>query len=171
MRASRRSLGTVLWRGLRLRCPRCGNSPLFRSYFRMNTDCPACGFHFERDPGYFLGSVYLNYGLTALTMTVAYVLLHLGLGVPNRVLLPPLLAWCIGFPLVFFRFARALWLAMDCYFDDPDRALPAGDPWPPNPDGMGAHMGLSESNEPSRPEARGGGNGDIEAENTERGRF
>lgn len=95
----------------------------------MNADCPACGFHFERDPGYFLGSVYLNYGLTALTMTAAYVLLHLGLGVSNRALLPPLLAWCVGFPLVFFRFARALWLAMDCYFDNPDRELLPCDAW------------------------------------------
>ncbi|RMG32596.1 MAG: DUF983 domain-containing protein [Planctomycetota bacterium] len=124
MATSPRSLRTVLWRGLRLRCPRCGRSSLFRTYFRMVSDCPECGFHFERDPGYFLGSVYLNYGLTALSMTVAYVTLHLGLGVPNRVLLGPLLVWCVVFPLVFFRFARALWLAMDCYFDNPDRTLP-----------------------------------------------
>jgi len=29
----------------------------------MHDRCPACGFHFNREPGYFLGAMYISYGL------------------------------------------------------------------------------------------------------------
>jgi uncharacterized protein (DUF983 family) len=30
-------------RGLRLRCPSCGNAPLYRSYLKVEPVCPSCG--------------------------------------------------------------------------------------------------------------------------------
>lgn len=104
-------------RGVRLRCPACGRGRLFRGLFRMNVRCSECDFCFERAPGYFLGSTYINYGVTAMTTTMSYVLLHFGLGWANEVLLPGLVLFCLVFPLVFFRFARSLWLSLDCCFD------------------------------------------------------
>lgn len=83
----------------------------------MNETCSSCGLKYERDPGYFLGSTYFNYGWTCLSMTFAYLLLHFVMGWPNKYVTPPLLAYAIIFPLFFFRYARALWLAFDCYFD------------------------------------------------------
>ncbi|MBL8816520.1 MAG: DUF983 domain-containing protein [Planctomyces sp.] len=83
----------------------------------MEPRCGACGFQFERGPGYFLGSTYINYGLTAGFTTVTYVVSHFGFGVSNRVLVPILFTFCAIFPLVFFRYARSLWLSLDCYFD------------------------------------------------------
>ncbi|MCH7685813.1 MAG: hypothetical protein IH899_03890, partial [Planctomycetes bacterium] len=41
-------------------------------------------------------------------------------GYDNRTLLAPLLAYCVLFPLLSFRHARAFWLAMDCYCDSTD---------------------------------------------------
>lgn len=29
----------------------------------MNDRCPTCGLHFNREPGYFLGAMYISYGL------------------------------------------------------------------------------------------------------------
>jgi hypothetical protein len=29
----------------------------------MNDRCPACGLNFNREPGYFLGAMYISYGL------------------------------------------------------------------------------------------------------------
>lgn len=72
---------------------------------------------FERAPGYFLGSTYLNYGFTAMTLTPLYMYLHFGLGWSNQVLTVPLLLYCTIVPLVVFRYARAWWLAMDCMLD------------------------------------------------------
>ena len=83
----------------------------------MHPKCDACGSKYEREPGYFLGSIYVNYGLTALTTTFVYITLHFGADVSNWWLLPPLLAFCLTFPLLFFPYARAYWLAMDLSFD------------------------------------------------------
>jgi len=110
-------LSTMLSRALRLRCPRCGEGRLFYGYFRMPTHCTNCRLKYERDPGYFLGSAYINYGLTAVLLTALYLWLSFGLGYENRTLFAPLLTFVVVFPLLFFRYARALWLGMDCYLD------------------------------------------------------
>ncbi len=104
-------------RALKLRCPRCGEGKLFAGWFTMNERCEHCGLQYEREPGYFLGSSYINYGWTAMSMMFAYLLLRYVLGYPNKYVLPPLTAYIIIFPLVFFRYARAMWLAFDIYFD------------------------------------------------------
>ncbi|MBX3439534.1 MAG: DUF983 domain-containing protein [Planctomycetaceae bacterium] len=110
-------LETLIGRALRLRCPRCGRGKLFLGWFRMPERCSECRLKYERAPGYFLGSTYINYGLTAGFLTTAYFVLHFGMGLSNRQLTWPLTAFCIAFPLAAFRYARALWLALDCHFD------------------------------------------------------
>lgn len=104
-------------RGIRLRCPACAGGKLFRNWFQMNERCSTCKFSFERPAGFFLGSTYINYACTALLTTITYVILLFGYGVPRDRLLPFALTFCVIFPLVFFRFARSLWLSLDCYFD------------------------------------------------------
>ena len=111
------SFGQAVSRGLRLRCPACAQGKLFRDLFRMNPQCSDCGFRFERPAGYFLGSTYINYGCTSFVTTVSYVTLLFGCGVSKERLLPGALAFCLIFPLVFFRFARSLWLSLDCCLD------------------------------------------------------
>jgi uncharacterized protein (DUF983 family) len=109
--------GTIVSRSMKLRCPRCGVGRLFRGMFRMHERCASCGLKYERAPGYFLGSAYINYGVTAVLLTVAYVVLHFGFELTNRQLIAPLMTLVVVFPLVFFRWARSWWLAMDCYID------------------------------------------------------
>lgn len=113
----RLTLTQALRRALRLRCPYCGIGPLFRDLFRMHGRCGHCGTRLEREPGYFLGSAYINYGVTAGTTTISYVVLHFAFGWDNRRLVPLLVIFCVAFPLLFFRFARSLWLSLDCFFD------------------------------------------------------
>ena len=100
-----------------MRCPRCGGGRLFSSFFKMYPVCPNCGLKYERAPGYFLGSAYINYGLTTVLITVAYVTLRFGLNIDRNTAVIPLAAFCVLFPLFFFRFARSFWLAMGCFFD------------------------------------------------------
>ncbi|HEX7448213.1 MAG TPA: DUF983 domain-containing protein [Pirellulales bacterium] len=104
-------------RSCRLRCPRCGESPLFTGWFRMNPRCECCGLSFLQEPGFYLGSIYFNYGLTALIVTVAYFALYFATDLPGNTLLIGLTAFCVLFPLWFFRYARSLWLGFDQYFD------------------------------------------------------
>ena len=109
--------GTAVRRSLRLRCPRCGRGELFYNLFFMFERCPECGLKYERAPGYFLGSTYINYGFIVLTIIPAYMALHYGMGISNETLTIPFVAYCTIVPLFMFRYARAWWLAMDCYCD------------------------------------------------------
>ncbi|MFM8289527.1 MAG: DUF983 domain-containing protein [Planctomycetaceae bacterium] len=116
--------GSSLGRALRLRCPRCGEGTLFQGLLRMHPRCTGCGLRFEREAGFFLGSIYLNYGLTALFNTVTWVVLRFGMGLPAIYILPGLLLFSLLFPLFFHRYARALWLNLDLQFNPPDQPLP-----------------------------------------------
>ena len=112
---------SILWRGVRLRCPRCGEGYLFRGWFTMRKQCDWCGLVYEREPGFFLGSIYINYGLTAVLVTAGYFALYFGNVLPPNTLLWTMTAFCVLFPLWFFRYARSLWLAFDQFWD-PDRS-------------------------------------------------
>jgi len=111
---------TLIARGLRLCCPACGRGKLFRNWIAMHENCPECGRKFDRAPGYLLGSIYINYGVTALLVVVIYFSLFLSKQATGQQLLFILLTFSVLFPLWFFRYARALWIAFDERFD----------PWP-----------------------------------------
>ncbi|HVJ67734.1 MAG TPA: DUF983 domain-containing protein [Caulifigura sp.] len=108
---------TLIARALKLRCPRCGEGKLFAGFFRMHERCSHCGLKYERAPGYYLGSSYVNYGITAILLLFVYVILHYKFHLTNQQLAGPLAGFCVIFPLLAFRHARALWLAMDCRWD------------------------------------------------------
>ena len=107
----------MLWRAWRLRCPRCGQERLFKKWIRMNSDCAHCGLHYEREPGYFLGSIYINYGLTALLVTIGYFTLFFTQVVSPEAALVIVMASGAAFALWFFRYARSLWLGFDHFWD------------------------------------------------------
>ena len=83
----------------------------------MNESCAHCGARFQRESGFFLGSIYFNYGLTALIVAIAYPVLLFKRVVNEQWLLWGALAFVILFPLWFFRYARSLWLGFDQYWD------------------------------------------------------
>jgi uncharacterized protein (DUF983 family) len=107
----------LLARAMRLRCPNCGEGKLFAGWFRMHPRCSECGFKFERGPGYWLGSIYVNYGLAAILVTAGFFVLFFTEALPQETILWSLTAFCVIFPLLFFRFARSIWSAFDVYFD------------------------------------------------------
>ena len=78
----------------------------------MNSTCSACELDLEREPGFYLGSIYVNYGLTVALVGPTFAILTLGLGYPRNVIAWPCGAFTILFPLWFFRYARAIWLSL-----------------------------------------------------------
>jgi uncharacterized protein (DUF983 family) len=111
---------SLWWRAARLRCPACGAAPIFRGWFAMHDACASCGRRFNRDPGYLLGSIYFNYGVTAMLVVVMYFAMFFGDILSNAQRLTVLTAFGVLFPMWFFRYARALWMAFDERWD----------PWP-----------------------------------------
>jgi len=107
------SLGTALSRAARLLCPRCGRGTLYATFFGMREACPVCGFRYEREPGYFIGAIYLNYAVTVgLAMGLVLVLdWTIGLTLTQQLAIAVPLVSVV--PVLFFRWSRSLWLALD----------------------------------------------------------
>jgi uncharacterized protein (DUF983 family) len=103
----------ALARALRLRCPRCGKAPLFRSWFAMNTVCAVCDLKFERAQGYWVGAIYVNYAVTTLIAVTGYFAAWRWLDAPLAWQLVGWGAFTVLFPLWFFRYSRSVWLAME----------------------------------------------------------
>jgi len=51
MNGTQYRLRTALWRGLRRRCPRCGEGAVFKGWIKMHDNCGACGLRFLRNQG------------------------------------------------------------------------------------------------------------------------
>lgn len=83
----------------------------------MHPHCDQCGFDFQREGGYYLGAIYINYGVTALLMATGYFTLWFATDISPDVFIWPLFALCFVFPLLTFRHSRALWLAFDEILD------------------------------------------------------
>jgi uncharacterized protein (DUF983 family) len=110
-------LTRALGRAIRLRCPRCGATPLFRGWFRMAEACALCGLKFERAQGYFVGAIYINYAVTTGIAVCGFFLLWGLLGFSTRDQLLVLVPIVVIFPLWFFRYSRSLWLALEWSFN------------------------------------------------------
>ena len=103
----------ALGRAIRLRCPRCGETPLFTGWFRMAESCALCGLRFERAQGYFVGAIYINYAVTTLIAVGGFFLLWGQFGLSTRAQLLVLVPIVVVFPLWFFRYSRSFWLALE----------------------------------------------------------
>ena len=110
-RPARRAM-QVAGRAVRLRCPRCGQTPLFTGWFHMHPRCDLCGLVFERAQGYWVGAIYVNYAVTVL-IAVASAFALWGHGVSMTGQLALWIPFCAIFPLWFFRYSRAVWLAVE----------------------------------------------------------
>jgi len=64
------------------KCPHCSKGEVFKKgtgLFKMpvmHEECPVCHYKFEREPGYFLGAMYISYGIAVLAGIITFLLLH-----------------------------------------------------------------------------------------------
>jgi uncharacterized protein (DUF983 family) len=122
-----RAIRLLVW-GLCLRCPRCGARSLFRTWFTMHERCFVCQLRFEREQGYFLGAMYINYGVTVVLALIGSFALEWWTKVSLAQQLLLWIGFCSLFPVLFFRHSRGLWLAFDHIFDPvEDQGLGDGD--------------------------------------------
>lgn len=107
----------------------------------MHAACPHCGFSFEREPGFYLGSIYLNYAATVILTGALYAALVMGLGLSNETALATCLAAAVLCPILFFRHARSFLLSLDSSVNQD----------------QGQDQGLEHAQEPARDTEQTGG--------------
>ncbi|MBM2837206.1 MAG: hypothetical protein HW409_1395, partial [candidate division NC10 bacterium] len=78
-----------------------------------------CDLRFEREQGYFVGAIYLNYAATVIIMIAGYIVLDYFFNLSLTMQLVVWIVFGVCFPLFFFRYARSLWLSID-YLVDPE---------------------------------------------------
>jgi uncharacterized protein (DUF983 family) len=112
-KGSSRSVGTVLSRALRLRCPACGQSPIAGKVFRIRHHCPNCLAIFKREEGFFVGAILANVLTTeALILVVCFFCLMV-VGASYESVLVGLFLVGLLFPVLFYHHSWSLWLAFD----------------------------------------------------------
>ena len=111
---------------LRQRCPRCRMGSIFRhSIFRgfpkMQARCSVCDLKFEREPGYFLGAMYVSYGLGIVIIALIAALLWSVTG--WWITKDTIWAVVLFLPLAptITLFARVLWIYLDQTIDPEHR--------------------------------------------------
>src|SRR5213595_3305229 len=115
-----------LWAAARLRCPRCHRGKVFRGAFAMNDPCPLCGLIFQREEGYFLGSMYVSYVLSSALLGAFFLIGTLLL--PGwsslAVALVALIPFLPFIPAVF-RYSRVFWIYFERSVDPNDASAGA----------------------------------------------
>lgn len=94
----------------------------------MHKKCSSCGTVFEREPGFFLGAIYFNYGLTAIISTVGFMVLRFGGYLTNNQALAVTVAFAVLFPILYFRNSRSMWMAFDQLIDPRQDCKSQSDP-------------------------------------------
>lgn len=100
------------------RCPRCRlgrmfHHSIFRGWPKMHLRCPVCDLLFNREPGYFLGAMYISY---AVGLGIVAVLSVLVWAVTAWGLIKDVIAAVVLFlPLApaITLFSRVLWIYLD----------------------------------------------------------
>ncbi len=83
----------------------------------MYDRCPVCSLKFEREPGYFLGAMYVSYGLTLAPMLLLVLAFWLGAKwTYSSALLAAALVYLPFVPSVV-RISRVVWIYIDQRLD------------------------------------------------------
>jgi uncharacterized protein (DUF983 family) len=117
---------TALRRGLRKRCPHCGEGPIFSGFAHHLERCPVCGLVYERNPGDTWAFTIIG---DRLPIAVIIVLIYFGvarshpwLGVAAILVLGALIIWTApnrwGVGIALHYLSRVLW-------PDPSDPVPA----------------------------------------------
>ena len=103
---------------LRQLCPRCRSAKIFRSTIylglpKMHDRCSQCGLRFNREPGYFLGAMYISYGIALVLISA----LAVGLWAVTDWRIDRVAIWAIVMFLPFVPaltlLSRVLWIYLD----------------------------------------------------------
>jgi hypothetical protein len=88
-----------------------------RHWLAMYDTCPVCNLKFNREQGYFLGAMYVSYGMSILpVLALVLVFWYVAKWSYTAALLGAFLAYLPFVPLAV-RFSRVIWIYIDRSID------------------------------------------------------
>ncbi len=109
--------GSLFMRIMKEKCPNCGKEDVYKKKTKflelpvMKDECDHCHYHFDREPGYFLGAMYISYGLAVLQGILAFVLLYTFLpNIPTIWVVVAILAVITTFSMKNYKLSRIIYI-------------------------------------------------------------
>ena len=94
---------------------------MLRGLLSMYERCPVCGLKYQREQGYFVGAMYVSYGLAIPPFVLMVTALWLGAGWGyEQALLAAFIAY-LPFVPIAMRMSRVIWMYIDQAFDPEKR--------------------------------------------------
>lgn len=99
-------------------CPKCNVGEFFqtnnpydlKNFDKTNANCPYCSESFLREPGFYIGAMYISYALTVAMTVTAFVGFVLIFDFEIEYVLTGLILAIILLLPVLFRTARIIWI-------------------------------------------------------------
>ncbi|MBK9283788.1 MAG: DUF983 domain-containing protein [Sphingobacteriaceae bacterium] len=100
------------------KCPQCGKGMFFidnnpyklKLFDKMNKSCEQCGLNFEKEPGFYYGAMYINYGLSVLIGLIIFGIHYYLIGFdPKNYLISFTILLLLLIP-VMYRTSRLVWI-------------------------------------------------------------
>jgi uncharacterized protein (DUF983 family) len=125
--------GSKLYSVLTNTCPKCQKGRFFknpnpyhlRQFDKMNKRCSHCNESFEREPGFYIGSMYISYALSVSMTAIIFVTCIVIMNLDIYLVIGLLSASFIALLPVIFRLSRLIWINIFVNFD-PARAKKGG---------------------------------------------
>ena len=117
MTSSKVSPALLVRRALTRRCPVCGGRKIFDGWYALKSNCPSCGYRFERESGYWVSAIIVNTAVTFALFGIFFVGVML-FTFPDVSWGPVLLIGAITnviFPVFFYPMSKTLLMAVDLW--------------------------------------------------------
>ena len=106
-------------------CPRCQEESMYvdqnpynlKNIYKMHDNCSHCGLHYQIEPSFFYGAMYVSYGLTVAWGIAIFIVTKIFL---NQSLLISFVAIIVGLILsmpITARLSRNIYINMFVHFD------------------------------------------------------
>ncbi len=101
-----------LFAGLLLRCPNCERGRMFTGLFHLEPTCNICHARYERQEGESIGGTLINLCVAELLSIGGFIVTEIAFHPPLAFQLTFWVAFNLIFIVLFYRHARALWIAI-----------------------------------------------------------
>ncbi len=106
-------------------CPRCQEESMYKdknpyhlkNIYDMHENCSQCGLHYQIEPSFFYGAMYVSYGLTVAIGVAAFIIAKVFLGLVLLHSFIAIILALIVFMPITARLARNIYINMFVSFD------------------------------------------------------
>jgi uncharacterized protein (DUF983 family) len=117
--------GTTLYSILTGSCPRCHQESMYEdqnpyhiaNVYKMHENCSHCGLHYQIEPSFFYGAMYVSYGLTVAIGVAAFIISKVFIGLSLLQSFVAIIVSLIILMPVTARLARNIYINIFVHYD------------------------------------------------------